>query len=379
MDQGSGGRRRFLFPLLLACLCLAALVLAYLATAAVRGVRLQDAMAADLHGSVGKVYRADPVLGFVTAPGIDAFDPVPLGAPVPLHHDARGFRVAGGATPRAPGRRPRLLFLGDSFTYGRMVAAENTFADLTAARLGGEALNAGVSGYGLAQMVLRARQLIPDYRPDVVVVQYSPWLVARSIDEFAPAETGSQERALHVPAPYYADGSPLRIAPPAFDATPEAALVPAARLASVTAGRWSFFWRYALPLTWHQDTRLAGFRLRQWLGAAPRPTTDEAAVIRDAYAELAALAARHHARLLILALGSSAPLEVPGELFPPHVGGVNGWRVLVEPLVPQTAAEYERQYMTWRGNPPQLVDWHPNEHAHRLIAEALATRIRMGL
>lgn len=379
MNQVSDRRARFVFPVLLAGLCLALLALAYLATVMVRGVALQNDMAVEGRGSIGKVYKADPVLGIVPAPGINGLELVPLGKPVALHHDGRGFRVAAGTTPHPAGRRPRVLFLGDSFTYGRMVAAEDTFAALTARRLGGEGLNAGVNGYGLAQMVLRARQMIPAYRPDIVVVQYSPWLVARAIDEFAPAETGKKDRLLYIPAPYYADGAPLQITGPAFDATPEEWLVPAARLAAARSGRWMFFWRFALPLTWHQDSRLAWFRLKQTVGLAPRPTTDEAAVIRDAYAELSALSSRYHARMLILALGSSAPLEVPGELFPPGVGGVNGWRALVEPLAPQTTDEYTRQYMIWRGSPPQLVDWHPNEHAHEVIAEALATRIRMGL
>lgn len=367
-----------MFPVLLAGMCLAILALAYLATVMVRGVTLQNDMAIDGRGSVGKVYSADPFLGIVPAPGIHSLDQVPLGKPIALAHDERGFRVAAGTMPQPSRRRPRVLFLGDSFTYGRMVAAEDTFAALTAARLGGEALNAGVNGYGLAQMVLRARQLIPEYRPDIVVVQYSPWLVARAIDEFAPAETGHQDRTLHVPAPYYADGAPLQIAAPPFDVALEASLVPAARSAASSAGRWTFFWRFALPVIWHQDSRLAWFRLKQMMGVAPRPTQDQAAVIRDAYAELSALSSRYHARMLILALGSSAPLEVPGELFPPGVGGVNGWRVLVERLMRQTTAEYERQYMIWRGSPPQMVDWHPNERAHQLIAEALAMRIRMG-
>jgi hypothetical protein len=33
--------------------------------------------------------------------------------------------------------------------------------------------------------------------------------------------------------------------------------------------------------------------------------------------------------------------------------------------------EYKEAYGIWRGNPLQLVDLHPNERVHRIIAEAL--------
>ena len=41
--------------------------------------------------------------------------------------------------------------------------------------LGGTVLNAGKCAYGLSQMLILARRLIPRYRPDYVLVQFSPW------------------------------------------------------------------------------------------------------------------------------------------------------------------------------------------------------------
>jgi hypothetical protein len=73
-----------------------------------------------------------------------------------------------------------VLALGCSFTYGAATNAENTYPYLVGQRLAGTTRNAGVSSYGLSQMMILAKRLVPAYKPDYLLVQYSPWLVDRS-------------------------------------------------------------------------------------------------------------------------------------------------------------------------------------------------------
>jgi hypothetical protein len=84
--------------------------------------------------------------------------------------DAEGYRVAaGGARPEGPARR--LLAIGDSFTFGVGVDAEDAFPERLAARLGSGwwVRNGGVGGYGplRSSRLLIRRQAA--WEPEVVV------------------------------------------------------------------------------------------------------------------------------------------------------------------------------------------------------------------
>lgn len=71
-----------------------------------------------------------------------------------------------------PARGPTILALGDSFTEGFGVGNDETWpADLE--RLTGRrVLNAGVRGYGLDQMVLRAEEMVPKVKPQTMVLAF---------------------------------------------------------------------------------------------------------------------------------------------------------------------------------------------------------------
>jgi hypothetical protein len=65
----------------------------------------------------------------------------------------------------------RIIALGDSFTWGNEVAAEENFAYLlNRADNGLEVLNMGVPGYGIDQMVLKYERHGADLAPDLVIL-----------------------------------------------------------------------------------------------------------------------------------------------------------------------------------------------------------------
>lgn len=376
----SPGRRR-LYPVALATLCIAVVLLAYALSVVVRGLHVYGELRKPpepMQSSgryVGPAFTVAPALGPVLTPGADGAWLIYGGTPVPFHHDDAGLRAPAGVRQSVTGRRhPRLLFLGDSLTYGALVAAEDAFAHKAAQALRGEAINAGVPGYGLAQMVLQARTLIARYRPDYVVVQYSPWLATRSQSEFA---THSEDMIM---APYFSHGAGSLVVSPAAFIPPPALVARLDHYKTSPGGlrdTLSFLGRVAFPFFLDRDGKLLVFRLQQLLRLQPRPTGDTDEIVRSAYAEIDALAQANGARTVILALGVAKPLSVPGELFPAGVAGVNAWRAMVNRLPAQTWGNYIRHYCLWRGTPAQPVDCHPNEEAHALIAKVLAERIRM--
>jgi len=76
--------------------------------------------------------------------------------------------------------RPRLLFVGDSVTFGWGVEEEDTFVSRVAHALDIEALNSGVGGYNSIQEAAWLGRYGPMLAPDLVVLLYVPNDVKRA-------------------------------------------------------------------------------------------------------------------------------------------------------------------------------------------------------
>ena len=87
---------------------------------------------------------------------------------IKVHTLNDGIRSNGGIKP--PDGNLVILAVGDSFTFGDQVADDQTWPAILEKMTGYKVLNAGVSSYGLDQAILRAEQLIPKYKPDVLIV-----------------------------------------------------------------------------------------------------------------------------------------------------------------------------------------------------------------
>lgn len=83
--------------------------------------------------------------------------------------EAHGLRHTG-APPS--GMSAPILAVGDSFTFGDEVNDAETWPAALQRLTGRLVLNAGVSGYGFDQIVLRAETLAPIYRPEAIVVAF---------------------------------------------------------------------------------------------------------------------------------------------------------------------------------------------------------------
>ncbi len=171
-------------------------LVAYTISLVVRVPRLYwDLKAGAPRGAVPADHVFDEVLGWRPAPGPSAW--------TGILHDEGGFRIPKTPKPDRAGR-PLVLCLGCSFTYGS--CAEHPWPEVLGDRLDARVVNGGVGGWGLVQMLLRARKLIPELHPDWVVVQASPWLADRSQSPLAAHRFG------YNPQPWFAPD--LAIVPP---------------------------------------------------------------------------------------------------------------------------------------------------------------------
>jgi hypothetical protein len=318
-------------------------------------------------GFRGRLYRADPLLGWTSRPGARGEMVFRTSPPLPVRFDDDGFRVPADAPDPVPRRRPLVLALGCSFTFGDACLAEDAYPQRVAEALGGTALNAGLCGGSLAQMLIRARQLIPLHRPDYVLAQYSPWLLARGSSGFGKSSFGA------VATPFfYWRGTALELHPPVSGSSvfdlPFHDFDHDRRGAREYA---SFLFRAGGPLMVRDDALRLRFRALRALGRIPPAATDGPAVLPRVYQEIADLCRREGAFLVVTRL--SQPLEarrirLPALTQAPGVALVDAQA----DLNAQTADldTYDRKFRHWREG-EGLLDPHPNAAAHRVIAEAI--------
>jgi len=127
-----------------------------------------------------------------------------------MRYDKDGFRIPVEGNTTLSNPHPLVLTLGGSFTYGDATYAEDTYPHLIARYLGGTTRNAGRCGYGISQMMILAKRLVPTHKPDYLIVQYSPWLIDRARNPFAPTHFGK------TPTPFFYGKDELEVHPPVF-------------------------------------------------------------------------------------------------------------------------------------------------------------------
>lgn len=349
---------------------------AYVVWTLARAHELYAALKDSGRGWTRQVFRPDAELGLSPIPNSAGGEMLPFGSPVPTRFDQDGFRVGETPTPH-PRQRPLVLALGCSFTYGAACPAEAAYAPVVARSLGGSALNAGAPGYGLSQMLILARRLIPRHAPDFVLVQYSEWLVTRAQAGYVPSFFGVLPTPFFVPA---ADG--VRLQPPVFPSWELDLPLPRYRYtARGVADYAGFLLSAGLPLLVHDDVSLALVEARRRLGLLPDRAADAEAIVRAVYAEIGALCRAAGARMLIVALGPPPSPERLAELQR-HGNFVDAELALCRAVdtdcpyhFPRVSAAYRNAYGHFRGTPPVFVDPHPNTRAHALIAAEIVKAI----
>lgn len=89
--------------------------------------------------------------------------------------------------PTPPAGTRRLLFFGDSFTFGDEIPDSASFESILESRYRGfEAINFGVSGYGTDQAWLRYREVGKELQPDAVFIGIMLENIGRNVNRYRP-------------------------------------------------------------------------------------------------------------------------------------------------------------------------------------------------
>lgn len=327
-------------------------------------------------GWKGKLMRSDAELGFAPIPDSSGAEVLPMSDDIPARYDKDGFRVPlEDASNSSVNPHPSVVTLGCSFTYGAATNAEDTYPYLVGRLLRGTTRNAGVGSYGLSQMMVLAKRLVPAYKPDYLLVQYSPWLVERAQTPFAPTYFGK------VPNPYFfVSQNELLLQRPVFETnTPDLPIDRYRNTRVSIIDRVSFLWNVGLPLYIHDDFNMCYYDLKRLFGLVPEPAPNGQQITKYVYEEMAKVAKANGAKLVIVILGNDEnPVQLPEASFPGDAIVVNAHSALLEHLSVVNREAYQKAYFHWRGSPLTIVDGHPNENAHRIIAEAIFHKIQDG-
>jgi lysophospholipase L1-like esterase len=118
--------------------------------------------------------RHDTLLGWANREGAEGiYAPAPAIPRTSVRINALGYR--GELRPKTKSSRQRILFLGDSNTFGYGVEERERFSELLEKMSSGrfEQVNLGVFGYGTDQEALQLESSGIEWRPDQVVLAVS--------------------------------------------------------------------------------------------------------------------------------------------------------------------------------------------------------------
>ena len=118
-------------------------------------------------------WQLDKVIGWVQKPNLDVSERTDFGWIVRFQTNADGLTPATAQRIKA-NNRIRIMIFGDSIVVGRAVPQDKTISAqleqlLQSRNINAEVINAGVQGYATDQSLLRMIQLLPLYKPDLVI------------------------------------------------------------------------------------------------------------------------------------------------------------------------------------------------------------------
>jgi hypothetical protein len=288
-----------------------------------------------------------------------SYDSDPRGYFGPSHQvvhqtNGNGFRGPDCALAKPPGTF-RIVFLGDSFTFGEGVHFEDTFASLTSAllaqrlpdaKLAFESCNLGVSGYNTADELFLFNALVPRLDPDALVVGYvindaEPPLFTMDPVRGPVRRPRETEVAEGVASPTPPDVGLYRL-----------------RVAQLV---WQFI-----------AERRRGAATEDYYRSLYAPDSEGWAVSREALDQLVATCRRENLPLIVMLFPILHQLDDRHPFL-------DAYRV-VQQQVEGSGGQFLNLFPAFAGRDAESLwvhptDQHPNEVAHRIAAEQLATRL----
>jgi len=357
---------------------------AYIAFTTIRSYQLYTAVKGSNFQRTASIFEMDPKLSYRPARNVEAIEHHSYDLTIGVRHDNNGLRIPIMEEKNTEKNRPYYLFFGDSFTYGFRCNAEDAFPHKVATMTGGYSLNAGTAGYGLATILVRAEEDIPKYKPDIVVVQHSGWIVGRSTQKYNKTRFGD------MPVPYFStrqDGD-IEIQPPLYK--PVRFSLPFINYQGTSSGFsdfLGFIMDIGFPYHMYHDRKALSIARRWVAGNIQKPSQDYAGIVYFAYSHLGQLCKENGAELVILHLGASVKKsdevglfsKIDAILVDVHGRMLDDLKARFKADNPEGISleeMYHREYSHTGGNPVRTLDKHPKPQTHSIIAHHLTVALK---
>lgn len=328
-------------------------------------------LAKEYGDKIGKVYVNDDVIGYKHLPNSTGYRQ--LGDKyITITHDQDGNRIPVGY--KHNNKRPLTMFLGCSVSYGDACWAEDAMSHWVGKGLQGDYINAAGSGYGVSQMILKAREFVPKYKPNYLVVQYTEWLPDRSTNTYQTFFGG------RFPIPYISNKG---LEMPVF--SPRGLNTPFLEFHKTPVSTWDFlkFAARIAPNFVYQDINSLWVFFKQSLGFTPKPSTNRKQVEDYAYGELYRICKENNTKMIVWTTGTGfyLPPKLPADtLYALKVPIAYADSALYKKGNAWTKEKYAQLYAHWYKPKGQkdsvVVDGHPNPLCHRIIAEEILKTIK---
>ena len=340
-------------------------------------------------GILGNVFTADDTLGHRGVPngyGLSVYPLQDRQINIPILLNNEGFRIP--AKTQNADSDTLMMFLGCSFTWGDYSLAEDNYSSQAINLLKYKSLNCGTDAYGLAQMLILAERKIPQHRPKVVSIQYSPWLADRARFMFFPSAHGvmpfpfvtkNKEAKFYIHAPFFRsslynlDYKYYKMSPVSF------------------ADKFSFFFKVGFPVAILDSWKQRFAQLKMNVGILPTAESDNQKIEKYVYERIYELCKQNGARMVVLNIGGFGYSDeerisnhydrkhfqetMNSELIK-NVTFVDADSVLRAGIKPK---ENYSKYVQWAKvskTDSIIYDNHPNPMAHKIIANTLVEKMK---
>ncbi len=310
---------------------------------------------------MAKVCVADELLAYNAKPDLngEVFYCYPDSSKIiPIYTDSNGNRIS--KTNNQADSERKFLFFGCSFTFGEYSDADSTYPFRVSRHFGAQCINTAMTGHGYSQMLAKARKAIPLFKPEVVFVQYSDWLIDRSQSVYNIAL-----RPLKISNPFFfKDKNGMRLSPPLYSNRDILKLI-----VHISVNRTGLLSQVALVLKtgllmMKHDFISVKIYFLQKLKSIPAPSQNDEEILEFVLAEFQQLCAENNCKLVVVGINKQKFVVDSGFSY------VNTHDALVQ-NAERLKMEYKPLYHHWTLHPPTRFDKHPNHYAHHIIASTV--------
>ncbi|HUH75699.1 MAG TPA: hypothetical protein VLZ75_14990 [Chitinophagales bacterium] len=313
------------------------------------------------------IYKSDIVFGLKGKANSNGFIFFPGGDSIPVSLNNKGERV-GFQSKGEESYKSKILFIGDSFTFGDANYFEESFPYLISKGLEMQLINASMVGYGYSQYLIKIKNEILNEKINTIAIQVSPYSAERSINGFLPAFS-------KIPTPFFClnQNDSIIIHPALYESNlfkiiNHVGISQFSDKVNSPKLFWEFYSKVGFPIYSNQIKSELRVLLKK--KDYKRVLTEQEAE-KHFFLSLNNLLVSKNYNIVFYNVGYrpddfEVKVKKIKSLIHFEATFINLEKSLWDLVTDQE--HYDKRFCHWRGNPPILVDKHYNKEGHSIVS-----------